>query len=92
MATMSARDECTGSIARRPTYARSGSTPSYGRCARPTPGRGAAGPNLSAAEVCTTTAEVCAATTEVTTAATEVCTATAMTAAMVLRGSISSKR
>jgi hypothetical protein len=85
MATMSAGDECTGSIARRPTtYTRSGSAPSHGGCARPAPGRGATSPNLSAAEVCPT-AEVC-------TATTDVCTATAMTAATVLRGSIGSKR
>jgi hypothetical protein len=105
MATMSAGDECTGSRTRRPTYARSGSAPSYGGCARPTPGRGATSPNLSAAEVCpatevctaatevcTAAAEVCTATTEVCTATTDVCTATAMTAATVLRGSIGSKR
>jgi hypothetical protein len=113
MATMSAGGECTG-----PT--RSGSTPSDGGCARPTPGREATSPDASTAEVCsatadvpTATAEVCSATADVPTATAEVCsatadvptgtaevptgtaevpTATALTAAMVLRGSIGSKR
>jgi hypothetical protein len=97
MATMSAGDECTGRT-------RSGSTPSYGGCARSTPGREATSPNAStaqvssAAEVPTGTAEVSSAAqvssaaAEVPTAAAEVCSATAVTAAMVLRGSIGSKR
>jgi hypothetical protein len=97
MATMSSGNECTGSIAWRHAGTRSVSAPSYRGCAGPTPGRGATSRNLSAAEVCPTnacptTAEVCTATAEVCTATTGVCTATTMTAAMVLRGSIGSKR
>jgi hypothetical protein len=93
MATMSAGGECTG-----PT--RSGSTPSDGGCARPTPGREATSPDPSTAEVCSATADVPAgtaevrsATTQVPTGAAEVRSAAAVTAAaMVLRGSIGSKR
>jgi hypothetical protein len=83
MATMSAGHERTGP-------SRSESMPGYGGCARPTPGREATSSNLSTAEVCATTAEV--PTAEVCATTAEVPTATAVTAALVLRGGIGSKR
>ena len=85
MATVATGNESTGPKSRRHMDTPSGSTPSNSGCARPTSGREATSPNASTAKVCSaTTTEVCPATT------TEVCSATAT--AMVLGGSIGSKR